>query len=172
MNNKQTVKKISMKKFWLLYGSPFYDFLARGLSQNISFLLTSIFCCFLLFCASLIFLGCACRFLYGADTKDENKREIEKSLDAKTELKLEVIFYKKNGKKYVFFYDYYYFYLWMCHFCVFFLPWLIDSLSRMSIDICNFSAFLLFIRFFSSRTCHSMDSMNTKRNYMHFKPKH
>lgn len=46
----------------------------------------------------LLTLGCACRFLYGADTKDEHKREIEKSLDAKIELKLEVIFYKKNGE--------------------------------------------------------------------------
>uniref|UniRef100_A0A336L3Y4 CSON003840 protein n=1 Tax=Culicoides sonorensis TaxID=179676 RepID=A0A336L3Y4_CULSO len=47
--------------------------------------------------AQIMQKGCACRFLYGADTKDEHKREIEKSLDAKTELKLEVIFYKKNA---------------------------------------------------------------------------
>lgn len=42
--------------------------------------------------------GCACRFLYGPETKDDHKGQIEKSLDGKIELKLEVIFYKKNGK--------------------------------------------------------------------------
>lgn len=42
--------------------------------------------------------GCACRFLYGPETKDEHKAQVEKSLDGKIELKLEVIFYKKNGK--------------------------------------------------------------------------
>jgi hypothetical protein len=41
--------------------------------------------------------GCACRFLYGSDTKEEHKSQVEKSLDGKIELKLEVIFYKKNG---------------------------------------------------------------------------
>lgn len=50
---------------------------------------------------SFMFLstGCACRFLYGPETKDEHKGQIEKSLDGKLELKLEVIFYKKNGKR-------------------------------------------------------------------------
>lgn len=42
--------------------------------------------------------GCACRFLYGPETKDDHKTQIEKSLDGKIELKLEVIFYKKSGK--------------------------------------------------------------------------
>lgn len=42
--------------------------------------------------------GCACRFLYGPETKDDHKSQIEKSLDGKLELKLEVIFYKKDGK--------------------------------------------------------------------------
>lgn len=42
--------------------------------------------------------GCACRFLYGPETKDEHKAQVEKSLDGKIELKQEVIFYKKNGK--------------------------------------------------------------------------
>lgn len=46
----------------------------------------------------LLYSGCACRFLYGPETKDEHKSQIEKSLDGKLELKLEVIFYKKNGK--------------------------------------------------------------------------
>jgi hypothetical protein len=42
--------------------------------------------------------GCACRFLYGPETKDDLKNQIEASLDGKCELKLEVIFYKKNGE--------------------------------------------------------------------------
>ena len=46
----------------------------------------------------LPFAGCCCRFLYGPETKDEHKAQIEKSLDGKLELKLEVIFYKKTGK--------------------------------------------------------------------------
>lgn len=42
-------------------------------------------------------VGCACRFLYGPETKEEHKSQIEKSLDGKVELKSEVILYKKNG---------------------------------------------------------------------------
>ena len=42
--------------------------------------------------------GCACKFLYGADTEDDKKQKIEKSLEEKIELKLEIKFYKKNGK--------------------------------------------------------------------------
>ncbi|XP_025832214.1 potassium voltage-gated channel subfamily H member 8-like [Agrilus planipennis] len=41
--------------------------------------------------------GCACKFLYGTETKEEHKSQIDKALELKTELKLEVIFYKKNG---------------------------------------------------------------------------
>ncbi|ALC42159.1 elk [Drosophila busckii] len=40
---------------------------------------------------------CSCHFLYGPDTKEEHKQQIEKSLLNKMELKLEVIFYKKEG---------------------------------------------------------------------------
>ncbi|XP_055314848.1 potassium voltage-gated channel subfamily H member 8 isoform X2 [Sitodiplosis mosellana] len=47
--------------------------------------------------AQIMQKGCACRFLYGPETKDDHKSQIEKSLDGKIELKLEVIFYKKNG---------------------------------------------------------------------------
>ncbi|KAG5679270.1 hypothetical protein PVAND_008850 [Polypedilum vanderplanki] len=47
--------------------------------------------------AQIMQKGCACRFLYGPETKDEHKSQIEKSLDGKLELKLEVIFYKKNA---------------------------------------------------------------------------
>lgn len=46
----------------------------------------------------IIHLGCACRFLWGCETKEDHKSQIEKSLDGKIELKLEVIFYKKDGK--------------------------------------------------------------------------
>ena len=42
--------------------------------------------------------GCACKFLYGPGTDEEKKTEIEKALEAKTELQIEVQFYKKNGK--------------------------------------------------------------------------
>lgn len=42
--------------------------------------------------------GCACKFLYGAETDEEKKKQIEKALEDKTELKLEVKFYKKTGK--------------------------------------------------------------------------
>ncbi|XP_031640791.1 potassium voltage-gated channel subfamily H member 8 isoform X2 [Contarinia nasturtii] len=47
--------------------------------------------------AQIMQKGCACRFLYGPETKEDHKSQIEKSLDGKLELKLEVIFYKKNG---------------------------------------------------------------------------
>ena len=42
--------------------------------------------------------GCACKFLYGPGTDEEKKSEIEKALEAKTELQVEVQFYKKNGE--------------------------------------------------------------------------
>lgn len=46
--------------------------------------------------------GCACKFLYGPETKEEEKAMIDKSLESKTELKMEVVFYKKNGElKYI-----------------------------------------------------------------------
>ncbi|XP_017771321.1 PREDICTED: potassium voltage-gated channel subfamily H member 8 [Nicrophorus vespilloides] len=41
--------------------------------------------------------GCACKFLHGPETMDEHKSQIDKALESKNELKLEVIFYKKNG---------------------------------------------------------------------------
>ncbi|XP_062130471.1 potassium voltage-gated channel subfamily H member 8 isoform X2 [Drosophila sulfurigaster albostrigata] len=47
--------------------------------------------------AQIMQKGCSCHFLYGPDTKDEHKQQIEKSLLSKMELKLEVIFYKKEG---------------------------------------------------------------------------
>lgn len=48
--------------------------------------------------AQIMQKGCACKFLYGPDTAEDHKMQVEKSLECKTELKLEVIFYKKNGE--------------------------------------------------------------------------
>lgn len=48
--------------------------------------------------AQIMQKACSCKFLYGPETKEEHKAQIEKSLESKNELKLEVIFYKKNGK--------------------------------------------------------------------------
>ncbi|XP_045473209.1 potassium voltage-gated channel subfamily H member 8 isoform X2 [Harmonia axyridis] len=47
--------------------------------------------------AQIMQKGCACKFLYGPETKEEHKSQIDKALEFKNELKLEVIFYKKNG---------------------------------------------------------------------------
>ncbi|CAB4061358.1 KCNH8 [Lepeophtheirus salmonis] len=41
--------------------------------------------------------GCACKFLYGANTKTEGKEKIENALNEKIEIKLEILLYKKNG---------------------------------------------------------------------------
>lgn len=46
--------------------------------------------------------GCACKFLYGPDTTEEQRARIDKSLESKTELKMEVVFYKQTGKLYAF----------------------------------------------------------------------
>ena len=43
------------------------------------------------------FKGCACKFLFGPGTDQEKIIEIEKALEAKTELQVEVQFYRKNG---------------------------------------------------------------------------
>lgn len=48
--------------------------------------------------AQIMQKSCACKFLYGPETAEEHKVAISNSLQAKTELKLEVQFYKKNGK--------------------------------------------------------------------------
>ncbi|XP_066244999.1 potassium voltage-gated channel subfamily H member 8 isoform X2 [Euwallacea similis] len=47
--------------------------------------------------AQIMQKACSCKFLYGPETKEEHKAQIEKALESKNELKLEVIFYKKNG---------------------------------------------------------------------------
>lgn len=47
--------------------------------------------------AQIMQKGCACKFLFGPDTSDDHVSQIEKALECKAELKLELIFYKKNG---------------------------------------------------------------------------
>ncbi|XP_059470606.1 potassium voltage-gated channel subfamily H member 8 isoform X2 [Neocloeon triangulifer] len=47
--------------------------------------------------AQIMQKSCACKFLWGADTNEEHREAIENSLLDKQELKIEVIFYKKNG---------------------------------------------------------------------------
>ncbi|XP_065155223.1 potassium voltage-gated channel subfamily H member 8-like isoform X3 [Atheta coriaria] len=47
--------------------------------------------------AQIMQKGCACKFLHGPETTDEHKGQIDKALESKNELKLEVIFYKKDG---------------------------------------------------------------------------
>lgn len=48
--------------------------------------------------AQIMQKGCACKFLFGPDTSDDHVAQIEKALECKAELKLELIFYKKNGE--------------------------------------------------------------------------
>ncbi|CAB3379610.1 Hypothetical predicted protein [Cloeon dipterum] len=50
--------------------------------------------------AQIMQKSCACKFLWGPDTNEEHREAIESSLQDKQELKIEVIFYKKNGKNY------------------------------------------------------------------------
>ncbi len=47
--------------------------------------------------AQIMQKACACKFLYGKDTEDDKKDLIERALEDKTELKMEVKFYKKSG---------------------------------------------------------------------------
>lgn len=49
--------------------------------------------------AQIMQKGCACKFLYGLETNEEHIMQIEQALEYKHELKLEVLFYKKNGKR-------------------------------------------------------------------------
>lgn len=48
--------------------------------------------------AQVMSRSCACRFLWGTDTDDEEKEKIESALVSHSELKTEVIFYKKNSE--------------------------------------------------------------------------
>ncbi|GCB79372.1 hypothetical protein scyTo_0015968 [Scyliorhinus torazame] len=40
--------------------------------------------------------SCACKFLYGVETNEAMKIQIQKALDEKREFKTELIFYKKS----------------------------------------------------------------------------
>lgn len=61
--------------------------------------------------AQIMQKGCACKFLYGPKTAEEDKAEIYKSLEEKKEIKRTVIFYKQNGM-YKNTWDYYFFQNW------------------------------------------------------------
>ena len=52
-----------------------------------------------LFRAYIMQKGCACRFLHGPGTDQDKVGEIEKALEAKTELQVEIQFYRKNGNE-------------------------------------------------------------------------
>lgn len=42
--------------------------------------------------------SCACNFLYGQKTDEKHRNAIQKALEEKQELKLEVILYRSSGK--------------------------------------------------------------------------
>ena len=46
--------------------------------------------------AQVMSKSCACKFLYGAETTDEERQKIESALTDQTELKTEVLFYRKT----------------------------------------------------------------------------
>lgn len=48
--------------------------------------------------AQIMQKGCACLFLIGPETQEEHIKQIENALDTKSELKLEVTFYKSSGE--------------------------------------------------------------------------
>ena len=52
-----------------------------------------------LFRAYIMQKGCASRFLHGPGTDQDKVGEIEKALEAKTELQVEIQFYRKNGNE-------------------------------------------------------------------------
>ena len=41
---------------------------------------------------------CSCRFLYGAETSQQEMEKIEDALETQTELKTEILFYRKTGE--------------------------------------------------------------------------
>ncbi|GCC27546.1 hypothetical protein chiPu_0005971 [Chiloscyllium punctatum] len=48
--------------------------------------------------AELMQKSCACKFLYGVETNEAMKIQIQNALDEKREFKTELIFYKKSGE--------------------------------------------------------------------------
>ncbi|XP_074648334.1 voltage-gated delayed rectifier potassium channel KCNH8-like [Tubulanus polymorphus] len=51
--------------------------------------------------AQVMSKSCACKFLYGADTVGEEKEKIDDALETQTELKTEILFYKKSGNPFI-----------------------------------------------------------------------
>ena len=51
--------------------------------------------------AQVMSKSCACRFLYGADTTQEERQKIEDALELQKELKMEVNFFRKTGESVV-----------------------------------------------------------------------
>ncbi|XP_021963414.1 potassium voltage-gated channel subfamily H member 8 isoform X2 [Folsomia candida] len=51
--------------------------------------------------AQIMQKGCACKFLFGQETREDQILEIAKSLELKSELKLEVMLYKKTGSPFL-----------------------------------------------------------------------
>lgn len=41
--------------------------------------------------------GCACRFLYGPESSEHAIQHVDSALEGRTELKEEIMFYKKKG---------------------------------------------------------------------------
>ena len=52
--------------------------------------------------AQIMQKGCACKFLFGAETEKDKIGQITEALQEKTELKLEIQLYKKSGKVFVY----------------------------------------------------------------------
>lgn len=42
--------------------------------------------------------SCACKFLYGQETSEQLKVQIQKALDEKREFKTEILLYRKSGE--------------------------------------------------------------------------
>lgn len=47
--------------------------------------------------AQIMSKSCSCSFLWGSNVSDNDQSEIYEALTKKSELKMEVVFYKKNG---------------------------------------------------------------------------
>ncbi len=46
-------------------------------------------------------LGCNCRFLQGPDTDPKTVKAIREALEAETEIKIDIVNYKKDGTKFI-----------------------------------------------------------------------
>ena len=75
-----------------------FDFVSWTISVKLSIdLWCALFANLKYFRAYIMQKGCACRFLHGPGTDQEKIVQIEKALEAKTELQVEIQFYRKNG---------------------------------------------------------------------------